>query len=74
MLDLLRRVTVWLCDRHEQGMGLANVDAEEETETRILLGYPFEALPVEHASGSLLASAVCDLAAFLATPTSTATS
>jgi hypothetical protein len=63
--DLIQRVTVWLCDRHESGLGLARFGADEATETRTLLGYPFEFIDVPKPGGSFLATALCDLAAFL---------
>lgn len=64
-LDFLRSVTVWLCDRYEQGWGLAFLEADSYDEIITLLGHPFEFIPQRERSGSLLASVVSDLAAFL---------
>lgn len=65
---LLAEATTWLCDRYERGMGLANIDADEVAETNTLLGYPFESVPIARATGSFLAAALGDLAAFLGDP------
>jgi hypothetical protein len=62
---LLTDVTNWLCDRYERGLGLASVEADELVETNTLLGYPFASVPIDRPTGSFLATAVCDLAAFL---------
>ncbi len=63
--DLLKQVTLWVCDRYEQGMGLAQFDATEEGETTTLLGYAFASVAVSERRASFLAAALCDLAAFL---------
>ncbi len=63
--DLLACTTIWLCDRAEEGMGLASFEANEVEETLTLLGYPFEGIAIANIGGSLLAAALCDLAAFV---------
>lgn len=63
--SLLERATVWLCDRYEEGHGLSGVEADEQVETNMLLGYPFEFINVPQRCDSLLATALMDLAAFL---------
>lgn len=62
---LLSEVTVSLCDWYEKRMGLAGIEADEESETRYLLGYPFEFINIPQRQQSFLATAVIDLAAFL---------
>ncbi len=62
---LLQQATIWLCDRYEQGMGLAPFGADEVAETRTLLGYAFDFIELSKSSGSFLATTVSDLAAFL---------
>ncbi len=61
----LHHVTTWLCDRYEQGVGLAGHEATEGVETMTLLAYPFASVEVTESRSSLLATAMCDLAAFL---------
>ena len=52
--DLLRRATVWLCDRHEKGSGLAPLEATAYAEVATLIGYPFEAVAAgKHPNRSL---------------------
>jgi hypothetical protein len=62
--DLLRRATVWVCDRYECGMGLAGLEADEALETRTLLGCNFDFILLPRPAGSFLAMALCDLTAF----------
>lgn len=62
--DLLRKATLWVCDRYEQGVGLAQFDASEESETMTLLGYAFATVDVSECRSSHLAAALSDLAAF----------
>ena len=64
----LEKTTVWLCDRYQDGMGLAGVEANEQSETNTLLGYPFEFIDIAPRHDSLLATALMDLAAFLGEP------
>ena len=66
---LLNDTMVWICDRHTEGMGLAEYEADELEETRQLLGFPFESIAVEPVRESLLATICCDLAAFIGSPT-----
>jgi hypothetical protein len=63
--DVLRNTTIWLCDRKDLGAGLASFEADEMAETATLVGFPFEAIDVKPSQDSFLASALCDLAAFL---------
>ena len=65
VFDLIRRATVWLCDRFDKGMGLAGLEASESDEVSVLLGYPFDFVQIERSRGSFLATALCDLAAIL---------
>lgn len=64
----LRKLTVWLCDRYEEGMGLPSlVDSPRESLER-LLGYPFETINIRSSRTSFLAAALGDIAAFLGDP------
>jgi len=63
--DLLQRVVIWLCDRYEEGWGLASLEADPYDEIITLFGHPFDFIPERPHGGSLLASVVSDLAAFL---------
>lgn len=62
---LVRKAAVWVADRYEEGAGLAEFDAPAVREVEFLLGHPFEGVGVEPRTSSLLATALCDLAAFL---------
>lgn len=61
----LERTTVWLCDRYEDRMGLAGVEAGAQSETNALLGFPFDFIDVPHRHDSFVATAKMDLAAYL---------
>ena len=61
----VKKCVVWLCDRVEKQFGLADFDADEYIETATLLGFPFEAIKVDHNRSSFLASILADLAAFI---------
>jgi hypothetical protein len=63
--EILRRAVIWLCDRYEEGWGLAALEADPYDEVVTLLGYPFEFIPEQGRSGSFLASVISDLSAFL---------
>jgi len=65
---LVHRVALWVADRYEQGAGRAEFDASPTRELEFLLGYPFEGVGVEPRTASLLATALCDLSAFLGDP------
>jgi hypothetical protein len=65
---LLRRATVWLCDRHEKGSGLAQLEDTAYAEVATLIGYPFEAVAVSKSPSSFLATVLCDLSAFAGDP------
>jgi hypothetical protein len=61
--DLLRKVTVWVCDRHERGeLGLAAVDASAFEEIARVLGGPFEHIGLESRKQSQIASVLLDVA------------
>lgn len=61
---LLNDMTVWICNRYEDGFGLASVEAETGDEIALLVGYPFAAMEVQKRPQGLLPTALCDLAAF----------
>ena len=63
--DFVKRAMVWLCDRVEEGWGLAEYDATEVEESTILLGYPFDFIHGRKKSSSYLATVLTDLAAFM---------
>jgi hypothetical protein len=64
-INLVKKSTIWLCDRVEKGFGLAQYDDDEYEETATLVGYPFDFVKVEKNHSSFLASALSDLAAFI---------
>jgi restriction endonuclease len=63
--NLVRRSTVWLCDKVEKGFGIAHWDAEEQEETAMLLFYPFDFIRVEPHKSYFLTTILVDLAAFI---------
>ncbi|MGH2783430.1 MAG: hypothetical protein ACRDLA_18855 [Thermoleophilaceae bacterium] len=64
--DLLRKTTVWVCDRYERDqLGLAGADASPSEEIGRVLGTPFEHVTVERRQESQLAGVLLDLAALL---------
>lgn len=63
--QLVQHATVWLCDRYEEGAGLAAFEADAHEETRQLLGYAFEFIKLSPNNGSFLATLISDLAAFV---------
>ncbi|UJR86706.1 hypothetical protein [Sandaracinus amylolyticus] len=62
---LIRNATVWLCDRFEDGGGLASVDADPADEIRAVFGARFEFVEQAGSRHSFCACALADLAAFL---------
>jgi len=64
--QLLHDSTVWLCDRYQDGFGLADISAGPYEEIVTLFGHPFDFIRVQPRRGSLAASVICDLAAFVA--------
>jgi restriction endonuclease len=64
-IALVQRSLVWLCDKVEQGAGIAYWDAEEYQETVTLLGHPFDFIKLEEHGSYYLATVVSDLAAFI---------
>lgn len=63
--ELIRRATVWLCDRYQEGFGIASFEASERVQVLTLLAYPFSFINIESRHTSFAASAVTDLAAFI---------
>jgi len=63
--DLVRKGTVWLCDKVENGVGIAHWDADEKEETAMLLFYLFEFMKLEPHRSYYLATILVDLAAFI---------
>lgn len=66
--DFVKKGLIWLCDRLEQGWGLAGYDADEKEETKILLGVPFDFIKGQRQKGSYFATVLADLAAFMDVP------
>lgn len=64
-VELVKQSAVWLFDRVQNGFGLARYEADEQTETNTLLGYPFDFVNTEKNKNSFLATIVADLAAFI---------
>jgi hypothetical protein len=64
-LKLIRDATIWLCDRYQKGIGLADISADPNEETEILCGYAFDFIKVHKRTGSFVAAIISDLAAFL---------
>jgi hypothetical protein len=61
--DLLRKMTVWVCDRYERGeLGLAGVDAPAFEEITRVLGGPFEHVGIQPRKQSQIASVLLDVA------------
>ena len=67
-LHFVKKGLIWLCDRLEQGWGLARYDADEKEETKILLGVPFDFIKGQKQKGSYFATVLADLAAFMDIP------
>ncbi len=64
--DLLRRLTVWVCDRHDSDeFGLAAVDAPPFEEVSRVLGGPFEHVGLQPRRQSQIAGVLLDVAATL---------
>ncbi len=64
-IEIVRESAIWLFDRVENGFGLARYEADEQTETNTLLGYPFDFVNVQKNTSSFLATILADLAAFI---------
>ena len=64
--QLLHDSAVWLCDKYQDGFGLADLSAGPYEEIVTLFGYPFDFIRVQPRRGSLAASVICDLSAFVA--------
>jgi hypothetical protein len=63
-IELIKRVVIWLCDRTEQGVGLASYDADEYEETAMLVGFAYASIKAKKNISSFLATVLADLAAF----------
>jgi hypothetical protein len=63
--DLVRRGAVWLCDKVENGIGIAHWDADEKEETAMLLFYLFDFMRLEPHRSYYLATILVDLTAFI---------
>lgn len=61
----LVKATIWYCDRHEHGKGLAQFDATEDREVYTLIGHSLQR--VNYSKG-FTACALSDLAAFMDEP------
>lgn len=64
-VSLVERTAVWLCDRYEDGYGLADISANPYEEIALLFGYPFEFFRSQRRKASFAAAVVCDLAAYI---------
>jgi len=63
-VEFLRRSTIWLCDRYEQGDGLADFEATPSEEISRLFGASFDFIVTRKMGESFLATVLLDLAAF----------
>jgi len=63
-LEFLHRLTIWLCDRYEQGNGIAGIGKSPLEEISILLGAPFSFIATMKRNDNYLATVLSDLAAF----------
>jgi hypothetical protein len=63
--SLVRRGTVWFCDKVEKGFGIAHWDADEQEETAVLLFYPFDFIRIERNRSFYLTTVLIDLSAFI---------
>lgn len=63
--QFVRQAGTWLCDVHEDRGGLAHVDADPQSEVDIYLGSQFHGVNTEVSTGSLLATALVDLARYI---------
>ena len=63
--QLIHTATVWLCDRYEEGMGLASFEAHPYDEIKTLLGYSFDFIEQQPRKESFLAALLSDISAFL---------
>ncbi|MBN1314054.1 MAG: hypothetical protein JXA42_01255 [Anaerolineales bacterium] len=63
--DVVKQVTIWLCDRYEKGDGLAHFEATPNEEITTLFGYPYDFVDYHKYGDSFLATVLSDLAAFI---------
>jgi hypothetical protein len=64
-IDLIRGCTIWLCDRYQDGSGIAPIEETGLTEISILFGQAFTFNSHSLFHTSFLVSVLCDLAAFI---------
>lgn len=64
-LDLVKKSVIWLCDRVDNGAGLARFEANEYEETSMLIGHSFEFIKAPKNKASFLATILADLAALI---------
>lgn len=60
---LIEEAAIWICDRYEDGIGLASFGAEEKEEVSILLGSAFDFIE-KSTFGSFAATVITDLSIF----------
>lgn len=65
LVSWLGQVAAWICDRYEDGDGLASPAASPDEEVAQLLGPPYEHVGIQRRTGSYLATVVLDLASTL---------
>lgn len=64
-IEFLHRITVWLCNRYEQGDGIAGLGASPVEEITTLFGSNFDFIKTQKTSDSFLATVLSDLVAFI---------
>jgi hypothetical protein len=62
--EFIKDITVWLCDRFEDGIGLGSFGSTEFDEVKVLLGEAFDFIDTSR-NGSFLAALISDLSIFL---------
>jgi hypothetical protein len=64
-IKFINNMAVWICDRYEQGIGLASIEADEYEEISAVFGHIFDFVKSPQGPSSFLATTLIDLAAFL---------
>jgi hypothetical protein len=64
-LKLLKCAAIWLCDRYQQGYGLADISANPHEEMAVLFGYAFDFIKIRQRRGSFTATVISDLASYV---------
>jgi hypothetical protein len=62
---MVKNCAIWVCDRYQDSFGLASIESTELEEIETLFGVPFSFIELPQNKESLLATILCDLAAFL---------